>query len=117
MFYDVILPKTNKKSNCTQSSTNSSSCVIDDRQCLSRSPECVFHFAGAVFVTDDPIQAGGTEAVLAAGALETLVAEAGPVDVVALGPVLAVAFVGALWPIGADWTLLLASDETTTEER
>ena len=50
--------------------------------------------AGAVLVADEAIEARGTEAVLAAGALEALVAQAGAVDVVAPGAVLAVAFVG-----------------------
>lgn len=72
-------------------------------------PECVRSFAGAVFIADESVQAGGTEAVLAAGALKALVAQASSVDVVALGPVLAVTLVGTLWPISADWAFILAS--------
>ena len=72
-------------------------------------PESVCSLAGAVFVADESIEAQGTEAVLAAGALEALVAQAGPVDVVALGSVLAVTLVGTLRPVSADWALVLAS--------
>lgn len=72
-------------------------------------PECVAGFAGAVFVTDESIQAAGAEAVLTAGALEALVAQAGPVDVVALCPVLAVTFMGTLWSVSADRAFILAS--------
>ncbi len=72
-------------------------------------PECVCSFAGAVFVTDESIQARGTEAILTAGTLEALVAQAGPVDVVALRPVLTVTLVGTLWPIGSNRAFILTS--------
>lgn len=79
--------------------------------CLTNSsvPECVCSFAGAVFVTDESVQASGTEAVLAAGALKALVTKAGAVDVVALGPILTVTLVGTLRPISANWAFILAS--------
>lgn len=85
--------------------------------CSVEAPECVCSFAGAVFVTDESVQAGGTEAVLAAGALKALVAQTGPVDVVALGPVLTVTLVGALRPVGADRTFILASGSVSNKNR
>lgn len=78
--------------------------------CLTSSvPECVFSLAGAVFVAEQSVQACGTEAVLAAGALKTLVAQTGSIDVVALSTVLAVTLVGTLWSIGTNWAFILAS--------
>lgn len=71
------------------------------------SPECVLRPAGTVLVAAESVEAGGAEAVLAARPLEALVAQTRSVDVVALGAVLTVALVGALWPIGSDRTLLL----------
>lgn len=71
--------------------------------------------AGAVLVTEQPVQARGAEAVLAAGALEALVAQTGSVDVVALGTVLAVTFVGTLWSVRANRAFVLASVTTDNE--
>lgn len=72
-------------------------------------PERVLHPAGAVFVTQESVLAGGAETVLAAGPFEAVVAQTRPVDVVALGPVLTVTLVGALRAVGADGALVLAS--------
>lgn len=72
------------------------------------SPECVCHFAGAVLVAEESIYSIWTKAVLAAWTLKALVAKAGPVDVVAFSPILAVAFVGTLWPISTNWTFIPA---------
>lgn len=71
-------------------------------------PERALSFAGAVLVTEQPEQARGAEPVLAAGALKALVAQTGSVDVVALGTILAVTFVGALGSVSTDWALILA---------
>lgn len=79
-------------------------------------PERVLHPAGAGFVTQESVLARGAEPVLAAGPFEAVVAQTGPVDVVALGPVLAVTLVGALRPVGADGTLVLAPAGKTGEE-
>ena len=49
-------------------------------------PERVGRFARAVSIAHRSVQAAGTEAVLAAGALEALVAQTGPVDVVNTWP-------------------------------
>lgn len=81
-----------------------------------RVPERVLHPAGAVFVTQEPVLAGGAETVLAAGPFEAVVAQTRPVDVVALGPVLAVALVGALRPVGADGAFVLAPALAGEEE-
>lgn len=81
-----------------------------------KAPECVCSFAGAVFVTDESVQAGGTEPVLAAGALKALVAQTGPVDVVTLGPVLTVTLVGTLRPVGADRAFILASGSVSKQK-
>lgn len=69
--------------------------------------ECVGGVAGAVFVTDESVQSGGAEAVLTAGALEALIAQTGAVDVVALGSVLTVTFMGALRPVRPHRALIL----------
>lgn len=74
---------------------------------LAASPECVLCPARAVLVAAESVQAGWAETVLAAGPLETLVAQTRPVDVVALAAVLTVALVGALWAVGSHRTLLL----------
>lgn len=66
-------------------------------------------YAGAVFVTDESIQASGTETILTARPLEAFVTQAGTVDVVAFGSVLAVTLVSTLWPISANWAFILAS--------
>lgn len=71
-------------------------------------PERALRPAGAGALTQQPVQAGGAEAVLTAGPLEAVVAQTRPVGVVAPGAVLAVALVGALRPVGAHGTLVLA---------
>lgn len=71
-------------------------------------PERVVALAGADLVAEQPVEAGGAEAVLAAGALEALVAETRPVDVVASGPIQAVALMGALRAVRSHGTFLLA---------
>lgn len=81
---------------------------------LLHPPERVVGLAGAVSVTEESVQARGAEAVLAARALEALVAQTGPVDVVALGAVLTVTLVGALRPVGAHRAFVLAPGQ---EER
>lgn len=80
------------------------------------SPERVVHPTGAVLVAAESVEAAGAEAVLAAGALEALIAQTRPVDVVAFGTVLTVALVGALWPVGAHRAFLLASWPHRAEE-
>lgn len=75
---------------------------------LGQAPECVCSIAEAVLVTQKSIHPRRAEAILAAGTLKALIAQAGTIDVVALGPILAVALVGTLWPIGALWAFLLA---------
>lgn len=81
-----------------------------------RLPERVLHPAGAVFVTQESVLAGGAETVLAARPFEAVVAQTGPVDVVALGPVLTVTLVGALRPVGADGAFVLAPALAAEEE-
>lgn len=81
-----------------------------------RVPERVLHPAGAVFVTQESVLAGGAETVLAARPFEAVVAQTRPVDVVALGPVLTVALVGALRPVGADGAFVLAPVLAEEEE-
>lgn len=78
-----------------------------EKKLLAASPERVLRPARAVLVTAQSVEAGGAEAVLAARPLEALVAQTRPVDVVALGAVLTVALVGALWAVGSHRTLLL----------
>lgn len=80
------------------------------------SPERVLRPAGAVLVAAESVEAAGAEAVLAAGALEALVAQTRPVDVVAFGTVLTVALVGTLRPVGAHRAFLLASRSHRAEE-
>lgn len=81
-----------------------------------RLPERALRPAGAGALTQESVEAGGAEAVLTAGPLEAVVAQTRPVDVVTLGPVLAVAFVGALRPVGAHGALVLAPAAKTAEE-
>lgn len=82
----------------------------------ARLPERALRPAGAGALTQEPVEAGGAEAVLAAGPLEAVVAQTRPVGVVALGPVLAVALVGALRPVGAHGALVLAPAPKRAEE-
>lgn len=80
-------------------------------------PERVGGVAGAVFVTDEPVESGGAEAVLAARALEAFVAQTGAVDVVALGAVLTVAFMSALRPVRPHGALVLAPGGQNTRRQ
>lgn len=70
-------------------------------------PEGVGNVARASLVAFEAIKALRTHPVLAVDAFEARVTDAGSVDVVALGPVLAVTGLGALEAVGADGTLLL----------
>jgi len=80
---------------------------------LSRSPtyvpDSVGGLAGTVLVTYEAVESRGTEPLLAVGALEARVAQTGPVDVVTLGAVLAVAPLAAPRAVRAHRTLVLAS--------
>lgn len=71
-------------------------------------PEGVGNIAGASLVAFEAIEAFRTHPFLAVDAFEARVTDAGPVDVVALGAVLAGAGLRALEAVGADGTLLLA---------
>lgn len=80
-----------------------------------RPPEGALRPAGAALLTQQPEEPGGAEAVLAARPLEAVQAQTRPVAVVTLGPVLAVALVGALRPVGAHGALVLAPAPKTDE--
>ena len=81
-----------------------------DGAVLRQLPDGVGRVARAVLVTDEAIVAHRTEAVATAGALEAIFAQAGAIDVVAPGTILAVALMGALGPVGAQGTLLLTPE-------
>lgn len=70
-------------------------------------PEGVGNVARASLVALESIKALRTHPVLAVDAFEARVTDAGSIDVVTLGPVLAVTGLGALEAVGADGTLLL----------
>lgn len=70
-------------------------------------PEGVGNIARASLVAFEAIKALRTHSVLAVDAFEARVTDAGSIDVVALGSVLAVTALRALEAVGADGTLLL----------
>lgn len=70
-------------------------------------PEGVGNIARASLVAFEAIEAFRTHPVLAVGAFEARLTDAGSADVVALGSVLALAALRALEAVGADGTLLL----------
>lgn len=72
------------------------------------SPERVGGITGAVFVTDESVETGWTESVLAVRPFESRIAQTCPVDVITFGPVLTVTVKGALGAVRADRTFLLA---------
>lgn len=70
-------------------------------------PEGVGNIARASLVAFEAIKPFWTHSFLAVNAFESRVTYAGSVDMVALGPVLAVTGLRALEAVGADGTLLL----------
>ena len=80
-------------------------------------PDGVGGVAGAVLVADESVEAGRAEPVLAVWAFEASIAQAGSVDVVTLGTVLAVTVKGTLGPVGAHRAFLLAPGQKRYSER
>lgn len=82
-------------------------------------PEGVGNIARASLVAFEAIKAFRTHPLLAVGAFEARLTDAGSADVVALGAVLALAALRALEAVGADGTLLLtpARDGTGTQSQ
>lgn len=72
-------------------------------------PDCVWNMARTPLVAFQPIVSLGAHPLLAMDPFEAWVTQAGPIDVVALGSVLAVAFLHALKAKRPNRALLLAS--------
>lgn len=76
---------------------------------MSHLPHGVGGITGAVLVTDEAVQAWGTESLLAIRAFKACFTQAGSIDVVTLGSILTLTPLVTLRTIGAHRTVFLTS--------
>lgn len=75
---------------------------------LSLLPHSVGGITGAVLVTDEAVEARGTESLLAIRAFKASFTQTGSIDMVTFGSVLTLAPLVTLWTKGAHRTVILA---------
>lgn len=80
---------------------------------MSHLPYSVGGITGAVLVTDEAVEAWGTEPLLAIRSFEPCVTQTGSIDMIALGSILTVTPLVALGTIGAHRAFVLAPRRNT----